>query len=419
MSTYFYYVCFICYSILRFLAGAFCRHEISVQRSHSHTAEQWNRTEKKSDRKQNGYKAHTCFNFPRLQNASILCIAFLLCRSRSQLHYIQLMHVYTTLFCVCIWAQNIEIQNERTKNENNENGNKKRMGRAQQRKGEKQKKCEQRRKPGPWHQSTAILRPIHILCVLVDYKTFLVKTCLHPHVEHWICFVIIFFLAASLLLSFSYDAIERSEEKKFAFIFLLMRWEHIFNNARTTDRYQIIRMCICTHKRFRRRAEREKIHSVTVVCTALLHATHPLFAHIHVRLSLYVHERKHSQRKRKEKKIWSKCVNVNRKLGEAVMTEYWLLRVEIKLHSNSRPNMHHKIKHAYFSISFFRSRVCLPNTEKNERIIARGELKLQEITNYVEDGVYAWKLQTLCHVFHSKRGIKMKRIRCWFFIRWL
>lgn len=133
--------------------------------------------------KTNGYKAHTCFNFPPLQNASILCVSSFLFPN----YTIELMHVYATLFCVCIWAQDIEIQN--TPNENDENESKNGWRAPEEKKMRKPYKTrtEQNRTEKKTWPLTSIdsnfQTHTYSICVLVDYKTFLVKTCLHPHVE--------------------------------------------------------------------------------------------------------------------------------------------------------------------------------------------------------------------------------------------
>lgn len=125
---------FICYSIL-FTCWAFAD-EIST---HGGIDWLWGDTTTKT----NGYKAHTCFNFLFLQKFSFhpLCclpvysfvfvFVFLFSSSFSLYVFafqpvfyslcvfddiafcvrvcstIELMHVYATLFCVCIWAQSI------------------------------------------------------------------------------------------------------------------------------------------------------------------------------------------------------------------------------------------------------------------------------------------------------------------------
>lgn len=63
--------------------------------------------------KTNGYKAHTCFNFPFLQNGSLSLslpqshsrfLSILSVDRYRSLPTIELMHVYATLCCVCSWA---------------------------------------------------------------------------------------------------------------------------------------------------------------------------------------------------------------------------------------------------------------------------------------------------------------------------
>lgn len=110
MSTYFY-VRFICYSILHVffwpLPGwnlyTLCAHSPAESNGITAAPEKENKTDIKHTR--------VSIFFPA---CDIMYRRFLFFLLRFFLHpnyTIELMHVYATLLCVCIWAQDIEIQN--------------------------------------------------------------------------------------------------------------------------------------------------------------------------------------------------------------------------------------------------------------------------------------------------------------------
>lgn len=225
---------------------------------------------------------------------------------------------------------------------------------------------------------TAIRRPIHILCALVDYITFWQKPAYIRTSSLFFLFFISFFLSMfhhTVFFSPSSSSSSSSScvwfdfssrhHKKIAFIFLLMRREYF--EWRTHHR-QIIPLY--AHKRI------PKIH---FNCTTLLHI---FVVDKYSRTTCqhtYAYPNEHIQPY--EKKMYWKCVNANRKLGKKCNDC-------IKPQLSKKKNMHLKPDTHMFTVFIQIS-------------IARGESRLQEITNYTMI-LCIYDFQTLYRVILSK-----------------